>query len=363
MCRQTTLFYFKLFIINGLFWLSPLTFAVAPEIEVVDDEGSIIVEGVTTVDFRTATEKTFTVKNTGDGDLVLTSAVEFSHGGDGFMVNSFATPTTVTPHTSITFRVTLEATTEDTYTGTLAFDNNDSNESPFSFAVNATIGFYSECDDNHLNGCTTEVDCAKVGGVYAFGRCHTVNALIHPEKGRSVALDAKAHQVWDEPTRFAGGTSVEGSLFLNGVEVVENQITTWAGHIKVAPLHVGRQADLLFAIGIEPSSSEDSLLGYSGDYDTMYYAFDGTLNRFFPVDLYAVSKDWPTELAKLTAAPFKENVTLPDNISLDLWTGKLNELTEEKQARFYTFFGYVLSDGIGNGTIIFNGMPIITTLK
>jgi hypothetical protein len=274
-------------------------------------------------------------------------------------------PLTLAAQETTTFQVVLNTTTAGSYSGTLAFESNDTNENPFSFDIKATVDpLTSRCDANNLTECKTEDSCAAAGGIFTLDRCNAARFLIHPQKGTSIALANTTIQTLSTPTLFAGGISIDNSALFPMMDVSNAQTVTWAGKITVNPAHIGQTADLLFVVGIEPPSLDDPL-GYSGNEDTIYRAFDSVLKSFFPVNVYASAEQWPTELAKLTAQPFKNDVVLTEQVSLDLWTGKIGDLVTQlttntdNKARIYTFFGYALADG----TIVYNGMPIMTTMN
>lgn len=113
--------------------------ATAPEIEVLDGATNIadgtttaINFGVTTV--NSAATKTFTVKNTGTADLIL-SAINLP---DGFsLVGNL--PSSIVAGNSATFQVQLNANATGTFNGTLQFTNNDSDENPFDFPISGTV--------------------------------------------------------------------------------------------------------------------------------------------------------------------------------------------------------------------------------
>ena len=110
------------------------------EIEVLDgstnipDDTGQVDFGTTLVGFPVV--KTFTVHNSGQGDLVLTTPITLPTGFS--LVNSFGT-ITVPVNMSTTFEVQLDATTAGVYNGTLAFDNNDLDETPYNFTLNGTV--------------------------------------------------------------------------------------------------------------------------------------------------------------------------------------------------------------------------------
>jgi len=111
-----------------------------PEIDVLDGSTSILDNtgmasfGVTTV--GTPITKIFTVQNLGTADLILTPPITLPVGYT--LVSNFGT-TTVTPASSTTFEVQLDATIAGVFSGTLAFDNNDLDENPYNFVISGTV--------------------------------------------------------------------------------------------------------------------------------------------------------------------------------------------------------------------------------
>jgi hypothetical protein len=112
----------------------------APEIAVIDGVTNIP-DGTGTVSFgstvmETPVVKTFTVSNGGTTNLTLTEPISVPAGFS--VVSSFGS-TTVPPSSSTTFTVQLNATAVGTYSGTLSFGNNDSDENPFNFTISGVV--------------------------------------------------------------------------------------------------------------------------------------------------------------------------------------------------------------------------------
>ena len=112
----------------------------APEIQVLDattnipDGTGIVAFGSTTV--GAAFSKTFTVMNVGTSELMLTPPI---FAPAGFRVPSGFGTNRLAAGESTTFTVQLDATAPGTYSGTLSFTNDDSDENPFDFAVSGTV--------------------------------------------------------------------------------------------------------------------------------------------------------------------------------------------------------------------------------
>ncbi|WP_375495174.1 choice-of-anchor D domain-containing protein [uncultured Nostoc sp.] len=111
----------------------------APEIQVLNGTVDITDGSTTAINFgdiiagNTLT-KTFTIKNTGTAALNL-SNLQLPNGFS--LVGTL--PTSVAANTSTTISVALNTTTPGTYSGSLSLNNNDSNESPFDFAISGTV--------------------------------------------------------------------------------------------------------------------------------------------------------------------------------------------------------------------------------
>jgi hypothetical protein len=117
------------FQITGIVSAAPVA-----EIEVFDAAIPIITQ-TSTVDFGTtivdsAIIKTFTIRNVGTATLTL-DELELPPGFR--LVGSF--PDSIAPADSKYFEVQLDADSEDTFGGTLKFDSNDGDESPFDFQI------------------------------------------------------------------------------------------------------------------------------------------------------------------------------------------------------------------------------------
>ncbi len=112
----------------------------APDIEVFDgailvpdDTGSVSFGSTTT---GTNVSKIFTINNVGSQDLTLDEPISLPTGFS--LVSSFGT-TTLTPGSSTTFEVELDASTTGSFSGELSFDNNDPDEDPFNFSIDGTV--------------------------------------------------------------------------------------------------------------------------------------------------------------------------------------------------------------------------------
>jgi hypothetical protein len=231
------------------------------------------------------------------------------------------------------------------------------------------------CSSTNPAACQTDEDCAKAGGVYIEGSdlittaCNLVPQLNHEYKGKAASIDKEANQDFNVGANFSGGVSINGGVFRGGpvgTQIGGGETLTFAGNIQVDPKHVGKKANLLFVAGIEPPA--EPFMGpydYEGGTDVVYKGVreDGSA---FDVNLYASPEGWPAEVAKLTADPFRKDMTLGTHISLNLWTGQLGPILRTvglNNARIYVFYGYVLNEGDDNGKIVYDGQPIMVTIK
>jgi hypothetical protein len=96
----------------------------------VHDNFGLVLYGSTPVGVAKA--KTFTVKNTGNADLLLKEPIKVPAGFT--LMQSFGT-TKVAPGKTTTFVIALNSATAGSFAGQVSFGTNDSNENPFNFFV------------------------------------------------------------------------------------------------------------------------------------------------------------------------------------------------------------------------------------
>jgi hypothetical protein len=114
--------------------------APAPEIQV--EEASVLVDGVSTVDFGTTTQGTsvnrvITITNLGDAELTLTGAAATIPAG--YANTTYVTNSLSNTNDSTTFGLTCDASSPGTFTGTVSIINNDADENPFTFDVTCVV--------------------------------------------------------------------------------------------------------------------------------------------------------------------------------------------------------------------------------
>jgi hypothetical protein len=255
------------------------------------------------------------------------------------------------------------------------------------------------CSSTNPAACQEEKECAGAGGVFIEGSdllktaCNLVPQLTHEYKGKAASIDKESNEDFNVGANFSGGVSINGGVFRGGpvgTEIGGAEMLTFAGNIQVDPKHVDEKANLLFVVGIEPP--EEPFQGpydYEGGADVIYFAMTpnkpkddlGSISlEPFGIDLYAFKVDlyasdvvsdkspkiWSDVMADMTSNPFKEDVVLGTHHSLNLLTGKLGPILKASgltNARIYVFYGYVLNEGDDNGKIIYDGQPIMVTMK
>ncbi|MBP7460912.1 MAG: choice-of-anchor D domain-containing protein, partial [Candidatus Delongbacteria bacterium] len=105
------------------------------------DFGSTLVAGGTVV-------RTFTIQNTGGMDLNLTGTprVTFSSPTTEFTVTSQPSASIISGGSSLTFAVTFDPTSAGQKSATISIANNDSDENPYTFAIQGTGTVAPEMD-------------------------------------------------------------------------------------------------------------------------------------------------------------------------------------------------------------------------
>jgi hypothetical protein len=126
--------------------------------------------------------KTFTVKNAGNATLTLSDPITLP---SGFTLVSDFGSTSLAPGATTTFIVQLGAAAAGSYSGTLSFGTNDSNNNPYSFTVSGTVGTTQVVDDDQ-SGFT-----ATSGWLFAQGSNYTqyYNSDTHYIFGRVGSTD------------------------------------------------------------------------------------------------------------------------------------------------------------------------------
>ncbi|MEH1944857.1 MAG: choice-of-anchor D domain-containing protein [Nostoc sp.] len=154
---------------------APRTTIATPEIQVLNGTVDIADESTTAINFGETTvgntlTKTFTIKNTGIATLNL-SNLELP---DGFSLVG-TLPKSVAVNASTSISVVLNTTTVGVYSGSFSLNNNDSNESPFNFAISGTVKPAPAPEIQVLNGAYKIADGST--GAISFGNTSAGNTL------------------------------------------------------------------------------------------------------------------------------------------------------------------------------------------
>lgn len=111
--------------------------AVSPEIAVEQPAGTNLVDGTTTIAYGnvptgTASVRTFTIRNLGNGDLINLAITRDGTGSAQFIIDSSTVPSVLSPGSSATFTVAFIPTgASGARVATLRIASNDTNENPF----------------------------------------------------------------------------------------------------------------------------------------------------------------------------------------------------------------------------------------
>lgn len=132
----------------------------SPEITVYDEGygGSSILDGYGSYTFGTTNQgnpitHTFRIENDGDGTLSLGQFTLPT----GFSLVSGVSSTSLAPGQSTTFQIQLIAANVGSYSGTLSFSNNDSDEGPFNFTVSGVVNYAGEPEITVQDGSSSTV--------------------------------------------------------------------------------------------------------------------------------------------------------------------------------------------------------------
>jgi hypothetical protein len=144
--------------------LAPSGGTPAPEVNVRGNSVSIVDGDVTpdVADFTSfpatviasTSSRSFTIENTGSATLTLSS---FSSSNSAFTIAAGA-PTSVAPGASATFVVNFTPSSAGTFTSTISFVNDDSDESPYNFDVSGSATATLEPEVNVLGGTISIAD-------------------------------------------------------------------------------------------------------------------------------------------------------------------------------------------------------------
>ena len=113
----------------------------SPELTVLAD-GAVISDGAT-FNFDSAligdnNSETFTVRNDGTADITL-QPINLTGAAFSMASANFSAGQILTPGSSVEFTIDVDTSVAGTFNGTLAFDSNDGDESPFDLTLAATV--------------------------------------------------------------------------------------------------------------------------------------------------------------------------------------------------------------------------------
>jgi subtilisin family serine protease/uncharacterized protein (DUF2141 family) len=146
-------------------WVSPLPQGPAVQVldgstNVPDNTGSVSL-GSTFV--GTGLTRTFTVKNLGTQDVVLSGPISVPAGFS--VVSGFGT-TTVAPGASTSFTLRLDGSAVGSFSGAVSFGTNDPANNPFTFSVSGTVSAVKVLDNSGPGYSTTGSWSTWAGGGY-----------------------------------------------------------------------------------------------------------------------------------------------------------------------------------------------------
>jgi len=147
-------------------------------------------------------------------------------------------------------------------------------------------------------------------------------------------------------TKFYGGVSKDRTNYLSYLMATPSSKMTLKLGIITEPADIGKQADLLWVVGVENNTPFD------GGVDTTYFVMD-EMGSLSTVDLYNQPTVWMNQLAE---KPFKRNVTLQKETVID--EINLGYPSVYPSVNYY-FIGYRLSDG----TLVYSQTPIISKIE
>ncbi len=117
--------------------------AMFPQIEIESPVGTLLADGLSTIDFGTAlvgnaVKRTFTIRNTGNAELSGLGVTSFSGPGAGQFSWSGLPAPTLAPGQSVTFEVSFLTWATGTRQASLHFASNDADRNPFDIALTGT---------------------------------------------------------------------------------------------------------------------------------------------------------------------------------------------------------------------------------
>lgn len=205
------------FALNGT-----VTATAAPEIQVLE-VATDIPDNTGNINFGTTLTstpitKTFTIKNLGTSILTLGALSPLPTGFS--LVGAF--PTTLAANASTTFQIRLDAATENVFTGSLSFVNDDADENPFNFTISGTVTNTPTPDIQILDGAN---DITNTASTLNFGTTVVNTDIIKTFTIKNTGtgtltlgtlnLPAGFGLIGTFPTSIAAGTSATFQIYLD----------------------------------------------------------------------------------------------------------------------------------------------------
>jgi RHS repeat-associated protein len=263
----------------------------APEISVRQQNGPLIVDGTSVVNFgetQVGTPVVFTFEVTNHGDTDLDIGIPFLTVPNGYTLGSLTPTSLIAPGGTSTFTVTLDATAPGTYAGPISFSNNDDtsdglNENPFNFDITGVVASTSEIEVSYLEGGSFES-----GGIINFGSTlvgepQTFHLLVTNSGEEDLVI------TWPDPISASGSPSGYSISVSNAVsDGMGNRVLT------VAPNAAGSIVTIDFTAAMEGFFNETFIFP-SNDFDEPNFALQligrvkpttlpGTEPAFFIID-------------------------------------------------------------------------------
>jgi sugar lactone lactonase YvrE len=166
----------------------------------------------------------------------------------------------------------------------------------------------------------TETPSATPSNLITTEQTTAVTVENMPSLGKSAGLDKENNPI-TSGSLFSGGISIDNASYVREATTLRSRNVQIEGNVKVEAAHVGYLADIIIVVA--------------------YKETDGT-ETFYMMQNSNELQLWDGSFSTLLA--FKENIELPSNYPITLYTGNLPVTGE---LRFY--FGYRLS----NGSLIF----------
>ncbi|MEH2235993.1 choice-of-anchor D domain-containing protein [Nostoc sp.] len=203
---------------------APRSTIATPEIQVLNGTVDIADESTTAINFGETTvgntlTKTFTIKNTGIATLNL-SNLKLPNGFS--LVGTV--PASVAVNASTTISVVLNTTTPGTYSGSFSLNNNDSNESPFNFAISGTVKPAPAPEIQVLNG-TANITDGSTTAIY-FGNTSAGNTLTKTFTIKNTGTAALNLSNLKLPNAFSLVGTLPASVAVNGSTTISVALNT-----------------------------------------------------------------------------------------------------------------------------------------